>query len=69
MKKPRSQRRKGEAYEAYLPPGDQSRYLALAYSVRLVSQAGKCVGLASAQPQLLATPGGGCLACPFAKEA
>lgn len=43
MKKPRSQRRKGEAYEAYLPPGDQSRYFVLAYSVRLVSQAGKCV--------------------------
>jgi len=42
MKMPRSQRHKGEAYEAYLPPGDQSRYLALGYSVRLVSQAGKC---------------------------
>lgn len=43
MTMPRSQRRKGEAYEAYLPPGDQSRYFVLAYSVLLVSQAGKCV--------------------------
>lgn len=39
MTMPRSQRRKGEAYEACLPPGDQSRYFALAYSVRRVSQA------------------------------
>lgn len=39
MTMPRSLRRKGEAYEAFLPPGDQSRYFALAYSVRRVSQA------------------------------
>ncbi|BCM22333.1 hypothetical protein MJ8_61470 [Mesorhizobium sp. J8] len=40
MKKPRSQRRMGEAYEAFLPPGDQSRYFrALPYSVPSTSQA------------------------------
>ena len=44
----------GEAYEAYLPPGDQGRYFALAYSVRRVSQAGKVV-----KPMRVARPGDG----------